>query len=987
VAACSVGSSSRPPPGRMTGGVWRSRPASRPELVGRHSELAQLEAEFARTGAGELRVVLVVGDQGVGKSQLGRELLARHGASGGLFARAHPLGTSAAFGLWVEALAPALELLSDEELIEACGGVLDDLASLFVRVASVRGSVPDRDPPVPRLLQGLGRLLGNLTRSVPLIVVLDDVQFADASSWEALRYFARYHDDARLLVVVTSRPAELSRHEIAPQVLFELDEDGLMSRVQLEPLERPALSELAEAVVGRPPPVALVDWVAERSQGNPLYAIGLLRALLDERADLSAPSLQRLPEGLTERVAGRVRRLGPQLRETLELLAVLGRPISLSQLTELADTPLDRIGATLAGLQDAGVMFEEERGRELSYELQHPMVRDAIYQVTPRVRRRALHRQVARWLRSRGHLAEAALHFARSAEQGDDEAVEVLLDAMRQAEQREAFPEALDLQAELVELLPNDDERWLEVLDAMYWRAEWLVDHRAETHAPVAVRALRAIDALLAGTSDHARRAAVNFRLANFLAWGTGELEAAQDACEQARELFTRAGEEHQALLAAREVGWIKGLRGDLVGMSEDAKQVVRAAQARNDRFAEMQGLAAVGYSANFRGAFAEGEQALRRAAMIARQDEKTYRLTVVLGVLAAGIAGQGRAAECPALFEEAKVANPAYRDSILLELEALARWIAGDFEASRTLAGDAVAWVGAPTRRRAFGMVFGGLSAVETGDIVQAEALIRAARDVVGDRRWQSFPPMLDWAEGILEWRAGRTGQCVAKLRPAAAGLLDMHARKWTAYVLFDLAEAAAEAGEAATAAAAAADFDTVARFVGIPMYRGLAGTASAWAHLAAGQREDAVEAARNAVEGLALTACRAHLARAHYALGRALPDEARPEAVAALEQAAALLEQCGSRWRRGRALDALRRLGSAGRRAAAAALGPDSLTRREREVARLAATGMSAKDIAGALFVGERTVESHLASTYAKLGVSSKMELIRRSAELGFM
>ena len=107
--------------------------------------------------------------------------------------------------------------------------------------------------------------------------------------------------------------------------------------------------------------------------------------------------------------------------------------------------------------------------------------------------------------------------------------------------------------------------------------------------------------------------------------------------------------------------------------------------------------------------------------------------------------------------------------------------------------------------------------------------------------------------------------------------------------------------------------------------------------------------------------------------------------EAVAALERAAAVFTHCGSDWRRQRSLDALRRLGSAGRRAAAAALGPGSLTRREREVARLAATGMTAKEIARSLFVGERTVESHLASVYAKLGVDSKLQLVRRATELG--
>jgi DNA-binding CsgD family transcriptional regulator len=72
-------------------------------------------------------------------------------------------------------------------------------------------------------------------------------------------------------------------------------------------------------------------------------------------------------------------------------------------------------------------------------------------------------------------------------------------------------------------------------------------------------------------------------------------------------------------------------------------------------------------------------------------------------------------------------------------------------------------------------------------------------------------------------------------------------------------------------------------------------------------------------------------------------------------------------------------------GRRAAAAALGPESLTRREREVARLAATGMTAKEIAGSLFVGKRTVETHLASIYAKLGVDSKVLLVRRAEDLG--
>jgi hypothetical protein len=285
----------------------RSRRSS-PELVGRRQELAALEDDLSRVAAGEFRVVLLFGEAGVGKSRLARELLARHGEVTGLVAQAYPLAASAAFGLWTEAVDPFLRSLPDGDVVELCGGLLDDLANLFHRVALVRGSVPDGDPPLPRLLEGLAGLLGSVSRHRPLVVLLDDVHGADASSWEALRYFARHLDDARLLVVATSRPAELVDHAVAVQVLFELDQDSLLSRLEVGPLARPGLGELAEAVIGRPAPRALVDWLAERSQGNPLFAIGLLRALSEERADLAARVLRRLPEGLTEGVTSELRR-------------------------------------------------------------------------------------------------------------------------------------------------------------------------------------------------------------------------------------------------------------------------------------------------------------------------------------------------------------------------------------------------------------------------------------------------------------------------------------------------------------------------------------------------------------------------------------------------------------------------------------------------------------------------------------------------------
>ena len=976
----------------MTGAVrTAARPRSAaapsvPELVGRREQLGLLEDELARADEGNFRVVLLVGEAGVGKSRLARELMRRHPEATGLVAQAYPLAASAAFGLWTEALDPFLAPLSDDVVMELCGGLLDDLASLFHRVALVRGSVPARDPPLPRLLQGLAGLLGNVLRRTPLVVLLDDVHFADASSWEALRYFARHLDDARLLVLATSRPAELARNDIAAPVLFGLDQDALLSRVELDSLGRPALTELTGAVIERPAPRALVDWVCSRSQGNPLFAISLLRALIAEGGDLSAPHLSRLPVGLTERVTSELRRLDAPPQELLELMAVVGRPVSFGDLTAVTGRAFEDLGPILAELVKARIVVEDERSGELSYELQHPLVRDVVYQATSGAQRRLLHRQAARSLLQTGHLAEAALHFARSAERGDSEAVEVLLDAMRQAERREAYREALQLQAELVDLLPADDQRWLEVLEAMYARAEWLVDHRAETDAPVAVKALRAIDGLLEGSSDHDRRAIVKFRLANFLAWGIGDLEAAQEACLEARELFQRCGEERQTLLAVRELAWIKGLRGDLAGMGDDARALVDAADAAGDRFVAMQGLAAVSYSANFSGALAEAETALRRAEVIAREDDKAYRLTIVLGGLALGLTLQGRPADGAALFEEAKAANPDYRDSILVELEALVRWIAGDFAGSLAAAREALAWLPAATsRRRAPGPIYGAMSALEAGDESEAARLLERGRAMLGGGAWSFYLSGVHWADAIFVWHTQGPAECLAPLRAAGEELLAMESRPNAACVLFDLAEAAADAGDRAVAAQAAEDLTAVAEFIGLPGYWGMAAAASAWAAVADGEPERAAAAAREAIELMSSTGWKAHLARCHYALGRSLSADGRAEAVASLEYGAAILEKCGSTWRKDRCLETLRRLGTAGRRAAAAALGPGSLTRREREVARLAATGMSAREIAESLFVGKRTVETHLASVYAKLGVDSKLQLVRRATELG--
>ena len=203
------------------------------------------------------------------------------------------MATAATFGLWADGLEPVLRPLPAGEVARLCGGFLDDLAALLHSVASARGSAPEKEPPRLRVLGGLARVLDTLACDRPVIAVLDDAHLADASSWEALRYLARH-----------------------------------LAKADVGPLERGPLRELAQELIERHPSPELVDWLSDRSRGNALFAIGLVRALIEEGADLSAPRLQRLPESLAQRVVSRMKQLDEPQRSTLELLAVIGRRVA-----------------------------------------------------------------------------------------------------------------------------------------------------------------------------------------------------------------------------------------------------------------------------------------------------------------------------------------------------------------------------------------------------------------------------------------------------------------------------------------------------------------------------------------------------------------------------------------------------------------------------------------------------------------------------------
>ena len=190
------------------------------------------------------------------------------------------------------------------------------------------------------------------------------------------------------------------------------------------------------------------------------------------------------------------------------------------------------------------------------------------------------------------------------------------------------------------------------------------------------------------GSADDFRRATVNFRLANFLAWGTGDLDEAETACHEAVRLFEAAGRRRQAAGPSGSGLDHEDLRGDMAGIAEEiGAGVVEAAEALGDRFVVMQGLAALGYGMTLRARY---RPPTPRSAARWRSPGKTTRPTASRPPCACwrpSALCKAGAASGVSCSEQARSLNSEFRDTILVELEAFVRWMAGDFAAAAAAA------------------------------------------------------------------------------------------------------------------------------------------------------------------------------------------------------------------------------------------------------------------------------------------------------------
>jgi DNA-binding SARP family transcriptional activator len=549
-------------------------------FVGRRHEVDLLREHWGAVERGGRRAVLVAGEPGIGKTSLVAQVARQLTALGGiaLYGRCdEDLG--AAYQPFSEALGeyvtncPLWEL---RDYVTRSGGDLARIVPQIRRRVPTIPPAPQTDPEAERfqLFDSVVGLLAGISRHAPVVLVLDDLQWATKPTLMLLRHIVRTAEPLSLLVVGTYRDTELGRtHELA-ELLADLRNEPDVSRMTLQGLEVADVSALiGEDVTG------LAQTLHERTQGNPFFIGEVLRHLADGDA-----AEQRLPEGVREVISRRLARLSPGCNHMLTVAAVLGLDFDLALVEQVLRSEPDEVDVVDAFDEAMAarvlVEFPDQPGRS---SFAHALIRETLYAALTTARRVRLHRRVGEAMESmsfgRAQLDALAHHFAEAAVDGQSEkAVAYGFEAARAAFSQLAFEKAIQDAERALAVVQDDQQAMLagEVFELLVLvvkaRARLLDRENAKADALVAMEHARAsgsaervaavaLAVLEAGTGTLVRDAVVDA-----LAEEAVAASVALDPPQRARLLATCAGyraqrgydsedDAAQALAIARDAG------------------------------------------------------------------------------------------------------------------------------------------------------------------------------------------------------------------------------------------------------------------------------------------------------------------------------------------------------------------------------------------------------------------------------------------------
>jgi len=422
-------------------------PTLEPPLVGRRTELAHLQGALDQAGGGSGRTVVVLGEAGIGKTRLLEALAATTLEQSGriLMARCYETEQILPFGPWVEVLRAGLEALERNGHENLDAALRTELARLLPELAD-----PELTPTGPaddylRLFGAVARVIEILAGERLLVLILEDLHWADEMSVRLLGFLARRLQAWRILLVASARVEELSEAPLLRRLLGELrgqHDAVLLTLTSLSEAETYGLVHvltrvgMPEAVLGQ---VAKQVWAL--SEGNPFVVVETIRALHEgHRFEASTIAL---PARVREGIAGRLERLSPRARDLVAVAAVIGREFEFRLLEGASGLDPAAAADGVEELVRRGILHGI--GERLDFT--HDLIREVAYGRLLDHRRKLLHRQVASALDEvyagnlGPHYAALGLHYRES--ETWDKAAAFLHQAGKQAAIRSAHREAV----------------------------------------------------------------------------------------------------------------------------------------------------------------------------------------------------------------------------------------------------------------------------------------------------------------------------------------------------------------------------------------------------------------------------------------------------------------------------------------------------------------------------------------------------------------
>ena len=565
-------------------------------LVRRDDQLGRLEDALLEARRGHGRLVVLAGEAGIGKTRLATELAhqARRLGSNVLWGGCSEAELSLPYLPFVEAIGNHLAASDVGELSQRLGASGRELSQLFPQFGDGPASKETTDPGHAklRLFEALVALLATASEDGGLLLVVEDVHWADDSSRELLDHIARRLAGIRALVLVTYRSDELHRRHPFVPTLRDWRRSDLADVVELDPLPQAGIAEMFAAITDadRVEP-ELVDLLYERTEGSPFFLEELLSEAvcsLEPGAEINRAALDEvgIPETVRDAVVQRLSRLDPEHAEILEVAAVLGRAFSYATLVSVADAAADVVQSALAAAV-ALQLIEEEPDGQGRYRWRHALTEEAIHDEVVTPRRQAIHSRAADVLAADEATApvEVANHLLWSGR--FEEAVPIVFESAAQAERTTAFREAVAL---LERALPHVTDPLERAQVVCRIGADLALNGESGAAAGYLADGIEALEEL--GESVLAARYRIILGRCH---WERAQPEPARIEYERARDVLAGAGPSAELAMAYVRLAGLEVFELDFASCLEAARSAVEIAEAAGADFERLYGLSFLG--------------------------------------------------------------------------------------------------------------------------------------------------------------------------------------------------------------------------------------------------------------------------------------------------------------------------------------------------------------------------------------------------------